>query len=67
MDRLDIKRIREGNNLTQAPFAAMLSIGVCTLPNWEQGRRVPEGPAKVLLRVADKHPDAELDAVRLNG
>jgi hypothetical protein len=27
-------------------------------------RRVPEGPAMMLLRVADKHPEAVLDPVR---
>ena len=64
LDRLDIKRIREGYNLTQAQFAAMLGISVRTLRNWEQGRRVPEGPAMVLLRVADKHPEAVLDSMR---
>ena len=64
LDRLDIKRIREGYNLTQEQFAAMLGISVSTLRNWEQGRRVPEGPAMVLLRVADKHPEVVLDAVR---
>ncbi len=67
LGRLDIKRIRKGYNLTQAQFAAMLGISVRTLRNWEQGRRVPEGPAMVLLRVADKHPEAVLDAVRLKG
>ncbi len=63
-DRLDIKRIREGYHLTQEQFSAMLGISVRTLRNWEQGRRVPEGPAMVLLRVADKHPEAVLDAVK---
>lgn len=67
LDRLDIKRIRECYKLTQEQFAAMLGISVRTLRNWEQGRRVPEGPAMVLLRVADKHPDAVLDAVWLKG
>jgi putative transcriptional regulator len=64
LDRLDIKRIREGYKLTQEQFAAMLGISVSTLRNWEQGRRVPEGPAMVLLRVANKYPEAVLDAVR---
>jgi len=64
LDRLEIKHIREGYNLTQEQFAAMLGISVRTLRNWEQGRRVPEGPAMVLLRVADQHPDAVLDAVK---
>ena len=63
LDSLDIKNIREKYNLTQQQFAAMLGISVRTLRNWEQGRRVPEGPAMVLLRVADKHPKAVLDVV----
>ena len=66
-DRLDIKGIRERYNLTQEQFAAMLGISVRTLRNWEQGRRVPEGPAMVLLRVADLHPQVLLDTVRQAG
>ena len=63
MDQVDIKRIRKGFNLTQSQFAAMLGISIRTLQNWEQGRRVPEGPARVLLQVVAKHPEAVLDAV----
>ena len=61
---LDIKHIRENYKLTQEQFAALLGISVSTLRNWEQGRRIPEGPAMVLLRVAEKHPQAVLDTVR---
>lgn len=64
VDPLDIKRIREGYKLTQSQFAAMLGISVRTLRNWEQGRRVPEGPARVLLHVAARHPEAILDTIR---
>lgn len=60
---LDIKRIRGKYNLTQEQFASMLGISVRTVQHWEQGRRVPEGPAMVLLRVADRHPEAIIDAV----
>lgn len=63
VDPLDIKRIREGYKLTQSQFAAMLGISVRTLRNWEQGRRVPEGPARVLLQVAARHPEAILDTI----
>ena len=59
----DIKDIRNGFGLTQEQFAALLGISVRTLRNWEQGRRVPEGPARVLLQVAAKHPEAVLDIV----
>ncbi len=65
LDRLDIKRIRRGYKLIQAQFAAMLGISERTLRNWEQGRRMLESSAMVLLRVAGKHPDAVLNAVRL--
>ncbi len=60
----DIKRIRDGFGLTQEQFSALLGISVRTLRNWEQGRRVPEGPARVLLQVAAKHPEVVLDVVQ---
>jgi putative transcriptional regulator len=61
---LDIKKIRIRYDLTQDQFAGMLGISIRTLRNWEQGRRVPEGPARVLLQVAAKHPEALLDVVK---
>jgi putative transcriptional regulator len=32
-----------------------------TLQNWEQGRRQPTGPAKVLLKIATRHPKVLLE------
>lgn len=63
VEAADVKRIRDGYKLSQREFAALLGISTDTLQNWEQGRRVPEGPAKVLIQVAAKHPDAILDVV----
>jgi len=60
----DVKEIREQYNLSQSQFASLLGISVKTLQNWEQGRRVPRGPARVLLQVAARHPDAVWDVVR---
>ena len=51
------KEIREKYQLTQMEFAKMLNISVATLRNWEQGRRKPEGPARVLLNVANSNPE----------
>jgi putative transcriptional regulator len=45
-----------------AKFAALLGISIDTLQNWEQKRRQPDGPAKVLLRIARTHPEALLAA-----
>jgi putative transcriptional regulator len=60
----DVKRIRERFELSQSEFAALLGISVKTLQNWEQGRRSPHGAARVLLQVADKHPEAVWETVR---
>lgn len=59
----EVGTIREEYGLSQAKFAALLGISVRTLQNWEQGRRHPQGPARVLLRVAARHPRAILDTV----
>ena len=62
---VDVARLRARFRLSQGKFAALLGISVHTLQNWEQRRRRPEGPARVLLRVAAAHPAAVLDvAVR---
>ena len=60
----DVKRIRAQYQLSQTEFAALMGISVATLRNWEQGRRAPDRPARVLLQVAAKHPDAVWDVVQ---
>jgi putative transcriptional regulator len=60
----DVRLIRERYGLTQEKFARLLGISVATLRNWEQGRRKPEGAARILLQVAVRHPEAVLDAVQ---
>jgi putative transcriptional regulator len=67
VDGPDVRRIRATYELSQNEFAALLGISVKTLRNWEQGRRAPEGPARVLLQVAAKHPEAVWDVVRPAG
>ena len=64
IEKPDIKRIRANYKLSQSEFAELLGVRLSTLQNWEQGRRMPEGPARVLLQVADKHPEAVYDVVR---
>jgi putative transcriptional regulator len=59
----DVRAVREGYGLSQSKFAALMGISPATLRNWEQGRRKPEGSARVLLRVVARHPEAVLDAV----
>jgi putative transcriptional regulator len=53
-------KLREKHNLTQDEFAHLLKSSVGTLRNWGQDRRKPEGPARVLLNITDRHPEALL-------
>jgi putative transcriptional regulator len=59
--RPDIVAVRHGLHLSQSVFAAYMGISLRTLQEWEQGRRKPSGPATVLLRIAQKHPEAFVD------
>lgn len=59
--KTDIVRVRGKLGLSQSKFAAILGISENTLQNWEQGRRAPTGPAKVLLKIAASHPDVLLE------
>ena len=63
-DSASIRQVRSNYGLTQKQFAAMLGISIATLRNWEQGRRTPDGPARVLLQIAASYPDVILDVVR---
>lgn len=58
----DIVKIRGKLGLSQSNFAAVLGISADTLQNWEQGRRRPTGPAKVLLKIVILHPEMLLEA-----
>lgn len=57
----DVVRVRTKLGLPQVKFARLLGISEDTLQNWEQGRRKPAGPAKVLLKIAAKHPKIVLE------
>jgi putative transcriptional regulator len=59
----DIKEIRSRMNKSQAEFALMIGVKVSTLQNWEQGRRLPEGPARALLKIAAEKPRAVIEAL----
>ena len=59
----DVAGVRSRLEMTQQEFAAFLGISVHTLRKWEQGKRRPEGPARVLLKIVDREPEAVLRAL----
>lgn len=52
----DVAAIRAKAGLSQAQFARSIGVAVGTLQGWEQGRRKPLGPARVLLALIAKRP-----------
>ena len=60
---IDVAAVRKKLGLSQDRFARAFGVSAATVRNWEQGRRHPVGPAKVLLRVIDKEPEAVLRAL----
>ncbi len=63
-DRIDVKGLRSKLGMSQGSFAARFGISPATLRNWEQGRRSPEGSARVLLTIIDREPEAVRRALR---
>ena len=57
------RRVRRRTGLTQAAFAARIGVPLDTVRNWEQGKRLPAGPAKALLKILDRAPEAALSAL----
>ena len=56
-ESLDVAAIRKRTGLSQGSFANTIAVPVGTLRNWEQKRRQPEGPARVLLALLDRNPN----------
>jgi len=53
-----IRAIRRRLGLSQKQFAVRYGFSVETIRNYEQGHRQPTGPARVLLQVIAREPDA---------
>ena len=60
---IDVQGIRRKLRLSQSEFASRFGISPGTLRDWEQGRKKPEGPARVLLMVIAKEPKAVIRAL----
>lgn len=56
-------KVRHSLDLTQEDFAKLLGIGLSTLRSWEQQKREPSGAAKMLIKIAVKHPEVLQEAV----
>ena len=59
--------LRECLKLSRRKFADRFGLEVRTLQEWEQGRRVPDRAARVLLTVIDHDPDSVVRALAAHG
>ena len=57
------RRVRRRVGLSQVAFAARIGVPLDTVRNWKQGKPAPAGPARALLRVLDRAPEAALSAL----
>ncbi len=60
---INITQLREKLGLSQDRFAALFGLSSRTVRNLEQGIRHPEGPARTLLQVIDREPEAVMRAL----
>jgi putative transcriptional regulator len=58
-----VRELRQRARLTQLEFASRLGVPVETIRNWEQGKRMPRGPARALLAVIAHAPDTVFSAL----
>lgn len=58
-----IFQIRKNLGYSQAMFAKYINVSKRTVQAWEQGVRSPNEAALRLLAVAEKHPEALMDAI----
>src|ERR1700761_293722 len=58
-----VRELRRRARLTQLEFAARLGVPVETIRNWEQGKRMPRGPARALLAVIAQAPESVFAAL----
>jgi putative transcriptional regulator len=60
---VDVAAIRARLGLTQKAFAACFGFYKGAVRDWEQGRKVPEASARILLEVIEKRPDVVLEVL----
>ncbi len=58
-----IRALRHGMKLSREKFAKRFGLDVRAVQDWEQGRRVPDRAARVLLTVIDCEPEAVVRAL----
>ena len=62
-----IAALRKRFRLSRQKFADRFGLDARALQEWEQGRRVPDKAARVLLTIIDRNPEAVVRALGEDG
>ena len=54
----NVRTVRQQFGMSQSQMATFLKVSKRTVENWEQGRRSPTGPARILPRIMEREPHA---------
>ena len=61
---VDARALRRRLGMSQERFARSFHLSVGTVRDWEQGRALPDGPARVLLKLIERNPDIVLETLQ---
>ena len=64
-EQVNVQAVRERLKMTQGEFAHTFGFTVHAVRNWEQGKRNPQGAARVLLTVIAREPSAVVRALAI--
>lgn len=54
---VDVKSVRAKLGMTQAAFAERFGFSLSAVRHWEQGKRIPEASARMLLTLVERDPN----------
>jgi len=60
---MDVSDIRKQTKMTQKEFSESFHIPLSTLRQWEQGKRIPQGPAQALLKIIAHDSETAIEAL----
>jgi putative transcriptional regulator len=61
---VDVRALRRRLGMSQERFASSFHLSVGTVRDWEQGRSLPDRPARVLLKLIERNPRIVLETLR---
>lgn len=62
-EEVDTRAVRDELHLTQEQFSHLVGVSVHAVRHWENGRRMPDAPVRILIAILHRNPDVVLDVL----